>query len=333
MLHYNSSEFIEEAIASIKNQKYNNWCLYVYDDGSDNYHLDRLCKALNGIEGKYVLIKGKHVYQYEGRLKLFEIIDGDIVINIDSDDKFTDTNFFSNLNKIFNLENPDMVFFNMTKDLREITGNVRINEYDKIKNRKQLLNQIRQDFCNCKVGLNSLCDKAFNRKVIKKSIVHHKSNLTFTEDRLHILYCLNYVKNIYIWDKVNYYYRIHKTSTLHQEYKLIFFENRIYIENEVERVSRKWKVIEHTWNNVVSKIFFQDMHMFINNNSSYKHKTDLFKKIWSEKHCKDFLNNINYCECKMFQKVLLYFFKWKAWWLYIAFWKAINFIIKYKMEI
>ena len=124
MLHYNSSEFVEEAIASIKNQEYNDWCLYVYDDGSDNYHLDRLCKALNGIEGKYVLIKGKHVYQYEGRLKLFEIIDGDIVINIDSDDKFTDNKFFSNLNKIFNLENPDMVFFNMTKDLRDITGNV-----------------------------------------------------------------------------------------------------------------------------------------------------------------------------------------------------------------
>lgn len=85
---YNTAQYLDTCIASVKNQKFSNWELIAIDDGSSDGSgklLDRYAAEDNRIRVFHQNNRG----QFYARQKGIEMAEGDYLLFLDSDDQLT----------------------------------------------------------------------------------------------------------------------------------------------------------------------------------------------------------------------------------------------------
>lgn len=80
----NASDFIEESIQSVKNQTYTNWLLYIWDNASHD-HTPKIVEKHRSDKIQYFR-SNKSFNLGVARSKAFQVIKGDILCILDSDD-------------------------------------------------------------------------------------------------------------------------------------------------------------------------------------------------------------------------------------------------------
>lgn len=106
-------KLLTEAIESIENQTYNNWEIILVDDCSPEKEWDiELVNRLRK-ENKLTLIKNqRNLGLAISRNVGFDSCSGDIILFLDSDDKYKENNFFEFINEKFNeFPNLDVIQF------------------------------------------------------------------------------------------------------------------------------------------------------------------------------------------------------------------------------
>ncbi len=186
---YNTSKYVERIINSIKSQTYKNYEIICVDDGST----DDTLEVLKKYEGDNIYIfhqenSGPGVARKNG----FKKSTGDLIYFMDSDDYLIDDNLFSDINKIFNTNNPDVIMFN-TKTIYDDKEVINIPSKSI---EKEGLNDI-SILGNSTISVALMC-KVFNRKILREDMFF-ASNVF--EDY--------YTTYVYL-DKCNTFYYINK---------------------------------------------------------------------------------------------------------------------------
>ena len=125
---YNSALFIKDAIDSLLNQKYENWELIAVNDGSTDNTLEILNSYADNDKRIRVFSKENGGYSTAINYGLSRVC-GDYFLMMGSDDRLSFDLFYNIIEKIKNIELPDMIGF---RAIRCISRNVQ--EIDAISN-------------------------------------------------------------------------------------------------------------------------------------------------------------------------------------------------------
>lgn len=295
MPFYNADEYISESLNSIKKQNYDNWELYIYDDGSADKSYRKLRDNLKSIEGKYTLIKGKHVGTFLARIEIYKIVQGDICLCIDADDVLVGNNVFSKINETFIKQNADLVYFNITWDIKDKRKADIFLDKHKFENdnHNRLRDEIRQWYCDNNPCVNGLWNKAFKTFLINDLLSYPVYNIVNDEDRLHVLYLLDIVKKIYILNEVLYYYRNTKGSVTNRLYSEKAFNDTIKVEEQVYNISKKWNNVNYSWTQTIKKIILIKLFEVSISKVKYRKKKKIYKIVRDSDRINWYFNTIN----------------------------------------
>lgn len=84
---YNGEKYLKEQLDSLIRQSYNNWMLYIHDDGSNDKTLE-IINSYIGKDSRIVLIDGekKHLGPGQAFMSLLEAVDSELYMFCDQDD-------------------------------------------------------------------------------------------------------------------------------------------------------------------------------------------------------------------------------------------------------
>lgn len=269
LCHHNSSEYLDDLIQSILKQSYKNWFLYIYDDGSNEYHKNQLTSKLMSLKNKHEIIYGDHIGLYSARLVLYKHCSGDIIITIDSDDMFLKTDFFSELNRLFQ-NKTDLVIFNLTRNETTLKKIYNFDSLDGITNKEALLYEIRKIFLCNGSEWNSLVTKAFSSKILN-NIKNFKKMLTASEDRLTSISILDNVKICKVVPEVYYYYRPNPCSFIHSKITIEQISNKLFVEATAYNYAKKWKIKEYSYERRILSVLSWAITGYWSNNKSFRY--------------------------------------------------------------
>ena len=208
---YNSENTITRCITSIMNQSYNDFEVIVINDGSTDSTLNILQKLIRD-DDRFILINQNNKGVSEARNEGLQIVSGDFITFIDSDDVIL-VNYFSDLIADYqSRSNLDMVWQEVTKiykDEENGSPKKKLN-YINAKDFKVL-------FKEKKISLRgNPVAKLFRTAVVKHHNLKFIPSLTYNEDKIFVLeYIYNCEGDILFSNTSNYNYYIHKNSLSH----------------------------------------------------------------------------------------------------------------------
>lgn len=286
--------------------------MYVYDDGSNSYHKERLNHYLKIIKGKYTLFIGKHIGLFEARRYIFNKANGDIIVSIDADDAFTNNHVLFNINKSFQYD-IDLIIYNATANSSTFASLMDYGKLTQFSNKKLLLNETRKEF-TLHWYLNSVCTKAFSKKLVKDIYALDNVDITLGEDRLFTALLLDKISNINIITDAWYYYRQNDSSHLHSEITIDNFKSIIAVENIVKQYAKKWRIKEYDFSYWICDTFINLLLNYWSNNGSLRKWEKLFDNLHHISEFNIILNNFpNYMGNKIKKFILGLFIKNKKW--------------------
>lgn len=289
--------YIEDAISSIIKQRYKNWKIWIYNDGSTSSETSILNEIIIKTKCNAEIIGHKKVGVLKARINLINAVKSGIIVWLDADDYFVNNKLFASLNYEFSKNNADIVFYNWSIK----NTNTQFFNYRKfINSRLFILNEM-----NTRGAFNSLCQKAFDNSVLKNAVSEFENKMqtiSIGEDRL-ISYCATYYsKNIKLIDEIFYCYRQVKGSSMHSKLSLERINDQIFVEKKIKDFNLKnkiyikssnyvndciyypylWYVFESEEEEINKKNYFLSLHNYITKNDlsySIKESKKLHKKI------------------------------------------------------
>lgn len=216
---------LSEALESIKKQTYKNWEIILVDDCSpeqewkieivSNLIKDNKLKLINN-EKNFGLAISRNIG--------FDNSNGDIILFLDSDDKYSKNNFFEYLNQKFEeIKDLDVLHFRFQNFLWN--WKKQTYEVKKIKNKK--LNQSEyfekikiEDFVQNPKFEVSAWIKAYKKSFLIKNKIRHLDKNTFYEDWVFWFQILIKNPNLFLTNENFYLYRKRKTSIMSESKKI-----------------------------------------------------------------------------------------------------------------
>lgn len=203
------SKFLSEALKSINQQTYENWEIILVDDCSPHqeWKMDIVANLIN--DHKLKLINNqKNLGLSISRNIGFDKSNGDIIIFLDADDKYSNNNFFKYLNKKFNeFEDLDVLHFSFQNFLKN--EKKKINKIENTYFKKLKI----EDFAlKPKFTAVSACVKAYKKLFLIKHDIRFLEKNTFYEDWVFWFQVLCKEPNLF-WTNENFYlYRKRQNS-------------------------------------------------------------------------------------------------------------------------
>ncbi|RCW90258.1 glycosyltransferase family 2 protein [Winogradskyella arenosi] len=159
MVVYNSAEFLDEAITSVLNSRYNNLELIICDDCSTDHSLDII---KNKSDDRIRLFENKvNLGEYANRTKAINLAKGDYFIFVDGDDTLLNTNGLCDA--VMLMEQYPEAGFGIVRPIDELGD----SKY-KLKTSKEIL---QNHFLN-----QSEINMSFARNIFRTAIVHKEFN-------------------------------------------------------------------------------------------------------------------------------------------------------------
>lgn len=204
------TEFLGEALESIKKQKYNNWEIILVDDCSpqQEWKIEIVSNLIKDQKLKLIHNK-KNLGLAISRNIGFDNCNGDIILFLDSDDKYSKNNFFEYLNQKFQ-EFPDLdvlhfqfqnfLWYPKKKKWKKI------DEKNKFKNKYFKKAKI-EDFVAIPTFAVSAWIKAYKKSFLIKNNIRHLEKNTFYEDWVFWFQVFSKTPNIFLTNEQFYLYR------------------------------------------------------------------------------------------------------------------------------
>lgn len=204
------AEFLSESLESIKKQTYNNWEIILVDDCSpkQEWKIEIVSNLIK--DQKLKLIHNeKNLGLAISRNIGFDNSNGDIVLFLDSDDKYSKNNFFEYLNQKFQ-EFPDLdvlhfQFQNFLWDQKKQKWNKK-DKKNKFKNKYFQKSKI-EDFVVIPTFAVSAWIKAYKKSFLIKNNIRHLEKNTFYEDWVFWFQVFSKNPNIFLTNEQFYLYR------------------------------------------------------------------------------------------------------------------------------
>lgn len=233
---------LERCLDSIKSQTFDNYLVYIIDDGSNDEtktYLDNYVKDKNKFIVKHIANSGVSNARNTG----LDISNGEYIAFVDSDDTIT-TNFFSEAYELITNNNLDLIVGGYNEIKNEEIARVRlslpglhiyegkslVNFFDKLLTSKT--NDSNKELGDCPTG--RIYTRLFKRTSLNN--LRFDTNIKMSEDTLFMIDYMKYVNRIGVVDKVwyNYYINDYSISNGTKKEKLI---NNIesFIEEIVKR--------------------------------------------------------------------------------------------------
>lgn len=204
---YNTEEYVEECLESIKNQTFGDYEVIMVDDGSTDGS-GQICNQFEKMDSRFKLIYQENQGPLVARLTAFFQAKGDFIIYLDSDD-YWEVTLLENVYEAIIRFNCDVVLFRW----KYVNNHRIILGYDEPRYEKeQLFNNI-NTIIECLLSTeyeNSLCKKAIRRRCVNKlrlEDLYELKDVYFGEDMAQAFVMLYSCKNGIYLDKILYNYR------------------------------------------------------------------------------------------------------------------------------
>lgn len=299
---HNDTNYLPYLFKSLEQQTYSNWNIVIVDDASKD-------EPLNYIQEQDIIDNSKvTTFRYErnvgpfiARKKALSLSKGDYILCIDADDELTSKDTLDKLNSLIVSYSPEVIMFNMTRDL---TSNEPFIDYEhifKTNNGFIKKSEILQAFVST-YSLNNLASKAIKRELFSTNEI--KKHFVINEDRLEVFDILKKADSFYLTNELFYYYRKNETSTTESQPTIDYFEQITAIEQIIhcfavdhnlktnEELSlylkaingpilglskqRKWKEVKQDYIAISENAFLQKAYAHYNKNISIVPRTTIY---------------------------------------------------------
>lgn len=211
---YNTKQYLEACIASVRSQEFYSWELIFVDDGSTDGS-EKLLQEYAKEDSRIRVLQQKNSGQFYARQKGIEAAEGEYILFLDSDDELTQDSL-QVLDKAIGKKDPDMVLY---------TGKMRKDGLDTqrrigwISSEEQEVSVLwlRQQLISSN-NMNSLWLKAIRRSLFSGDKTDYSCFMgkSYGEDKVRLLYPLSVAKSIFYIPNQLYLYNYRMESTMHR---------------------------------------------------------------------------------------------------------------------
>lgn len=230
---YNAEHFLEQALRSLQNQKYQTWKLVIINDGSTDYS-GEICDSYAKADSRIQVIHQENRGIAETRNSLLNQIDTPYFSFVDADDELDSTLYEVLMSHMLTMD-VDLVMCGYKEQKR--SHEVVIQEIERTYESGILeLNQMQKSFMTFSntLTLNPLWNKVYKTSIFKElGIVFPK--LETGED---IVFNLNYLKGcqkIYMEEKTLYSYIRRQKESITTSYVENLYEKGLEIHQQLEQ--------------------------------------------------------------------------------------------------
>lgn len=200
------AEFLCESLESIKKQTYNNWEIILVDDCSpqQEWKIEIVSNLMK--DKKLKLIHNeKNLGLAISRNIGFNNSNGDIVLFLDSDDKYSKNNFFEYLNQKFQ-EFPDLDVLHF--QFQNFLWKQKKQKWNKKDEKNKYFKKAKiEDFVAIPTFAISAWSKAYKKSFLIKNNIRHLEKNTFYEDWVFWFQVFSKTPNIFLTNEQFYLYR------------------------------------------------------------------------------------------------------------------------------
>lgn len=233
---YNSEKYLEECIESLLGQTLKE-CEFIFvNDGSkDNSY--NILKKYEKLDRRIKIINQKNQGSSMARNSGLNIARGKYIGFIDSDD-YIDKEYYSNLYKIVDQNNADIVLCNWKTKNNQLNLPFKKNE---IWNKEYIQKEVHK-FMLRSDSLNSVCNKLFLSELIKKNKITFPNELYMGEDARFNIRAFTYADTAYYLDYSGYFYREVIGSVTRNICNRNYFERSLMEYKEDVEEFNMWKI-------------------------------------------------------------------------------------------
>lgn len=208
---YKAEQYVGECIESILVQTYTNLELILVDDGSpDNSGI--ICDQYAKTDSRIKVFHQKNGGVSSARNYGIEHATGEWLCFVDSDDT-VDSNYIEYLAKGFNYSSDVDLVIAGYRNVDEKSSLLSIRKFDEREYSTDIASLLSKSELNNTI--NSPVCKLFKKEIIIKNNIKYNSSLSYGEDHIFVLEYAQYVRAIYLSNKVvyNYFHRSNDSLT------------------------------------------------------------------------------------------------------------------------
>lgn len=227
---YNCKKYLPDLFLSLKSQLDNSWELILVDDCSSDGLVDYLSNQPLIPADQLLYLKNDHrLGPFSSRRRAINAACGEYVICIDADDTLISNHALLDLRRIVECSSPDVIMFNMTRDLNSLDHFINYSAVFSQGNGFIDKKDITFAFINS-YKLNNLASKAIRRPLFSD---FDEINLVINEDRFEFSNIISKAQSFYLHNKPIYYYRINSNSTTERLLSVDHFKQIVFIEEQI----------------------------------------------------------------------------------------------------
>lgn len=204
---FNTEEYVDDMVESVRNQSYDDWELIIVDDGSTDQS-GNICDALALNDKRIKVVHTENRGGIEARYTGISYCTGEYIIVIDADDRLT-KNCLQKVKDAIEISCADMIiwgFCTFGAESRDVNFSL---EPFKIYSQKKIM------YTSLMYTCHSLCIRAIHKDIMKKSCSCTLGNLSINTDYAMLIPILCNIESAYVIDDILYEYRIYNTSVSH----------------------------------------------------------------------------------------------------------------------
>ena len=248
---YNTEKYLEQCLSSIISQTYKNLEIICVNDGSVDNSLDILEK-FKLLDDRITVITQDNQGQSAARNKGLELATGDWITFVDSDD-WVSVDCYEEFSKAADSKDFEIFMFNGAsfKENENNPKDVALSDFFFIEDWNKKSGEL-CTFKDCKnpfEGNLSVYNKIYRRSFIENLNLKFEK-FSLMEDELYWIEAFLGAKAVYLCDKIMYFYRQQKASTIHNLDKNVFD-----IFPVLDKI--KQKLIEYDYYDIAKYAFLQ----------------------------------------------------------------------------
>lgn len=303
---YNSGEFLEECIISLRNQTLQEIEMIFVNDGSTDNSLDIL-KKYQVMDNRIKVISQKNSGPSAARNRGIELAKGEYISFIDSDD-WIDKNMYEvmyNLSKDgkIDLIVCDIISVENKMEIYEQILNETIHEYDKNMIKEYMISWLMENS-----RYNSMANKLFRRKLIEDNNIKLEEDSDYAEDWMFNIDFLKLAETASYINKGFYYYRRGHESSSRRYDENTFNRKGIWLYKQRKKYGPKLGFTGYEGSNELIDIF---KDCIINSCKIKVNNTKYIRKLVNLPEIQESVKHVNKNNLSSSSKLVILFIKLK----------------------
>lgn len=308
---YNSEEFLEKCIESLRNQTLKDIEIIFINDGSTDNSLDIL-KKYEKIDNRIRVVNQKNLGPSAARNKGIRIAKGKYISFIDADD-WIDEKMYQEMIKLAEKDNADIAICDITiVDKNGERYRKGLNIEKNILNGDDIKELILKELIKSS-KYNSMWNKIYRKSIVSEHKIFLDTKIFYAEDWLfNIKFLTSNAKRAIYVNKAFYYYRRGHVSLSNKYDENTFNDTGIWLYNQRKIYAKKLGINPYI---AVNDLFISMIHCIISefkySNASMSKRIKSVKKIINYTEVREVVKNIRVKELTKKEKFLYYAIKYK----------------------